>query len=180
MEAILRILHAIDAGLAQFNIEWEVALAQLVGILILAVVVKKFLFGPVGTIMQQREERIVNQLADAEAQQLRADSLRKEYEVHLEKIADEAREKFEQAMKDAETARQRTLQQTQDEVRSLYQRHQSQLAIDREQLRRDLRDELSDIAVMAAARALRGQLTPAIQSAVIDQVIQELGQQSQA
>lgn|GEM_PF-1508303 len=166
--------------LENLGIEWQVALAQLVGILILAVVVKKFLFAPVGTILRQREERIVNQLANAEAQQLQADSLRKEYESHLVGIADEAREKFEQAMKDAETARQRTLQQTQEEIRSLYQRHQSQLELDREQLRRDLRGELSDIAVMAAGRALRGQLTPAIQSAVIDQVIQELGQSQQA
>jgi len=170
----------VEAFLHSLGIEWQVALAQLVGILILAVVVKKFLFAPVGAIMQQREERIVNQLTHAEAQQLQADSLRKEYEAHLAGIADEAREKFEQAMKDAETARQRTLQQTQEEIRSLYQRHQSQLELDREQLRRELRGELSDIAVMAASRALRGQLTPAIQSAVIDQVIQELGTQQQA
>ena len=164
--------------LEQLGIEWQVALAQSIGFIILLVIVRKYLFGPVGSILQQREEQIANQLANAEAHQLHAESLRKEYEAHLARVAEEARERFELAMKDAEAARQRTLSQTQTEVRDLYQRHQSQLEIDREQLRRELRGELSDIAVMAAAKALRGQLTPAIQSAVVDQVIQELGQQA--
>ncbi|MHB0938066.1 MAG: F0F1 ATP synthase subunit B [Armatimonadota bacterium] len=173
-------MHAIEEFLLQFGIHWQVALAQAIGFLILFGIVKRFLFGPVGQIMQQREERIVNQLANAEAQQVRAESLRKEYEDHLTRIADEARERFDVAMKEAEAARQKTLQQTQEEVRALYQRHESQLERDREQLRRDLRGELSDLAVMAAAKALRGQMTPTIQSAVIDQVISELGQSQQA
>jgi len=173
-------MHAIAAALEQFGIEWQVAVAQIAGFLILVIIVAKYLFAPIGQIMQQREEQIVNQLANAEAQQVRAESLRKEYEGNLANIADEARARFDLAVKDAEAARQRTLQQTQEEIHALYQRHQSQLELDREQLRRDLRGELSDIAVMAAAKALRGQLTPAIQSAVIDQVIEELGAQHQA
>jgi len=173
-------MSGVATFLASLGIDWRVALAQAIGFLILFAIVRRYLFAPVGQIMRQREEQIVNQLTNAEAQQLRAESLRQEYEEHLAKIADEAREKFDQAVREAEAARQRTLQQTQEEMRALYQRHQTQLELDREQLRRDLRGELSDIAVMAAARALRGQLTPAIQSAVIDQVIQELGTQQQA
>jgi ATPase subunit of ABC transporter with duplicated ATPase domains len=64
------------------------------------------------------------------------------------------------------------------EIQSLLERHQTQLALEREQLRRELRQEMSDIAVMAASKALRSQLTPNIQSAVIDQVISELDQSS--
>jgi F-type H+-transporting ATPase subunit b len=173
-------MSGVATFLASLGIDWRVALAQAIGFLILFAIVRRYLFAPVGQIMRQREEQIVNQLANAEAQQLRAESLRQEYEEHLANIADDAREKFDQAVREAEAARQRTLQQTQEEMRALYQRHQTQLELDREQLRRDLRGELSDIAVMAAARALRGQLTPAIQSAVIDQVIQELGSQQQA
>ena len=170
-------LHSINAFLENLGIEWKVALAQSIGFLILLAVVRRFLFKPVGAIMQQREEQIANQLTNAEAQQLRAESLRKEYEDHLARVADEARARFEQAMKDAEAARQQSLAQAQAEVRELYQRHQDQLSLDRENLRRELRGELSDLAVMAAAKALRGQMTSNIQSAVIDQVIRELGQQ---
>jgi len=163
--------------LRSLGIEWQIALAQAMGIVLLVFIVRKYMFSPLGAIMQQRQEQIANQLANAEAHQLRAESLRKEYEERLSTIADEARQRFEVAAKDAEAARQRTLAQTQAEVRDLYQRHEAQLEVDREQVRRELRGELSDIAVMTATKALRGQLTPAMQSAVIDQVIQELGQQ---
>ncbi len=163
----MEILHSL-------GIEPQVVVAQAIGFVVLLLVVRKFLFAPVSDILQQREEQIANNLASAEAQQVKAESLRKEYEAHLAQIADEARAKFEQTMKDAEAARQRTLQHTQDEIRELYQRHETQLGLERDQLRRELRAEMSDIAVLAASKALHGQITPTIQAAVIDQVISEL------
>lgn len=167
-------MEAFTTFLEQLNIEWQVVIAQAIGFVVLLGVVWAFLFKPIRGIMQQREEQIANALAHAEAEQLRAESLRKDYEAHLSQIAEEARARFDQAVKDAEAARQKSLEQAQTEVRDLYQRHEKQLELDREQLRRELRGELSDIAVEAASKALRGQMTPTIQSAVVDQVIQEL------
>lgn len=162
--------------LKDLGIEPAVVLAQSVSFLILLGVLWRYLYGPIESIMRQRQEQVANSLANAEAQQLQAASLRKEYEGHLANVADEARAKLEQAMKDAEAARVRLLETAQDEVRDLHQRAQAQLALEREQLRRELRAEMSDIAVMAAAKALRTQLTPTLQTAVIDQVIRDLDQ----
>ena len=170
----MEFLQAVNAYLLNFGIEWQVVVAQAIGFVVLLASVWRVLFKPIAGIMRRREEQIANSLAHAEAEQLRAESLRKDYESRLTEIADEAHARFEQAMKDAETERQHRLEQAQAEIRDLYQRHEKQLDLDREQLRRDLRGELSDIAVEAAAKALRGQMTPTIQSAVVDQVIREL------
>ncbi len=56
-------MQAIASFLEQFGIEWQVALAQAVGFVILFAIVRQFLFRPIGEIMRQREEKIVNQLA---------------------------------------------------------------------------------------------------------------------
>jgi F-type H+-transporting ATPase subunit b len=156
------------------NIEWPVVFAQILAVIALFFVLQRFLYRPLAAIMRQREEQVAEHLATAEAQQKKAEGLRAEYEAHLAQIAEEARAKLDAAIKDAEGARQRALAQTQTEVRELHDRGQQQLVLEREQLRRELRSELSDIAVLAASRALRGQITPAIQTAVIDQVIREL------
>lgn len=169
MEGFLHLLESL-------GIEWQVALAQAMALLVLLVVVAKFLFEPFAGIMRQRQEQIANELANAEAQQVRAESLRKEYEAHLTAIADEARAKMDQAMKDAETARQRVLDAAQAEIRELHERNQAQLTLEHEQLRRALRAEMADVAITAATKALRNQLTPAIQQAVNDQVIHDLEQ----
>lgn len=163
-----------DTIFKSLGIEWPVVIAQSISFLVLLVILWKFLYRPLESIMRQRQEQIANHLTSAEAQQMQAESLRKEYEAHLSNIADEARAKLDVALKDADAARQRLLEAAQAEIRELHQRHQAQLALDREQLKRELRGEMSDIAVMAATKALRSQLTPQLQSAVIDQVISEL------
>lgn len=160
--------------LHSLGIEPQVVIAQAIAFLILLVVVQRFLFKPFNSILQQRQEQIANNLANADAQREKAEALRKDYEAHLAGIADEAREKLEQATRDAEAARQRLLESAKTEIDELHRRNVAQLALEREQLRRELRTEMADIAVMAAGKALRAQLTPALQTAVNDQVIAEL------
>jgi F-type H+-transporting ATPase subunit b len=158
------------------GIDWRVIIAQGIGLIVLFLFLRQYLFGPVSQILRQRKEQIANSLAGADAQHVEAESLRKEYQARLDGIADEARMRLDQAVKDAEVARQRLLEQAQTDIRALHERSQAQLALDREQLRRDLRTEMADIAVMAAGKALREQMTPGLQSAVVDQVIRELEQ----
>lgn len=158
-------------------IDWKIVIAQAVSFLVLVVVVRVYLFGPINSIIRQRQEQIANSLSGADAQKQQAESLRMEYESRLSSIADEAHSRIEQAMKDAEVARQRIIDQAHGEIRELQDRNQAQLALERERLRRELRADMSDIAVLAATKALRGQLTPTLQSAVVDQVIAELDKQ---
>ena len=162
------------AFLQGLGIDPMVFVAQFVSFAVLVVVLRVYLYHPIEDILRQRSEQIANSLSSAETHKAQAESLRKEYEVRLASIADEARARLEQAVKDGEMARQRLLENTQAEIRELHARSDAQLALDRDQLRRELRSEMADISVMAASRALRGQMTQAIQAKVIDQVMTEL------
>lgn len=162
--------------LTSLGIEGPVVIAQIISFVVLLILLGKFLYKPLQEITKQRQETIANHLAAAEAQQQHAADLRKEYEGHLASIADEARAKLDQAVKDAEVARQRMLEEAHTEIQEMHARHQAQLSLEREQLRRELRSDMSDIAVLAATKALRSQLTPELQTAVIDQVIREFDQ----
>lgn len=156
------------------HIDGQVVIAQSIAFLVLLIGLGKFLYKPIEAIMRQRQEQIARSLDGAEVQRTKAEELKKEYEAHLTNIADEAKARLDQAMRDAEAARQRLLDAANVEIHELHERHLGQLALEREQLRRDLRNEMSEIAVMAAGKALRSQLTPTLQSAVVDQVILEL------
>jgi F-type H+-transporting ATPase subunit b len=162
--------------ITSLGIDWNVVIAQAASLLILLALLKFVLYTPFEGMLRQREESIANNLAGAEAQQAKAAAVRREYEGHLATIDDERRERLEQAAKDAEAARQQLLDTAQAEIKALYARHEAQLALEREQLRRALRQEMSDVAVSAATKALRARMTPELQSAVIDQVINEMGQ----
>jgi F-type H+-transporting ATPase subunit b len=163
-------------ALQSLGIDPSVALAQSISLLILIGVLWGVLYKPFQALVRQREETVANHLANAEAQSIRAQSIRKEYEDNLAHVADEARQRLDQATKDAEAARQRMLDTAQAEIHDLYARHEAQLALEREQLRRELRKEMSAIAVLAAEKALRAKMTPELQSAINDQVLSELDQ----
>ena len=163
----MEILHSL-------GIEVPVVIAQSIAFLILMGVLIKYLYRPIETIMRVRSEKIADSLSGAEAQRQQAEALRVQYEGQLANIADEARVKMAQAVKDGEAAQQRLIEAARAEIHELHERNTAQLALDREQLRRDLRSEMSEIAVLAATKALRTQLTPTLQSAVIDNVIKEL------
>lgn len=155
-----------------------VVLAQSLSFLVLLFVVRKYLFGPVDTIMQHRQEQIANSLTGAEQQRMQAESVHRQYQAQLDNIADEAQARLDQAVKDAEAARQRMMEQTQADLRDLRERHEAELARDRERLRRELRAEMSDIAVLAADKALRQQMTPDVHTSVNNQIIAELAKLS--
>lgn len=156
------------------GINFQVVAAQILALIVLLLLLWFYLYRPIEAIMRQRREQIANSLSGAEQQHEQAESLKKEYESHLANIAEEARMKLDQALKDAEAARQRILDSARVEIQELHERGRAQMALEREQLRRELRSEMSEIAVMAAEKALRSQVTPAIQSAVVDNVIREL------
>ena len=98
------------------HIDPTVALAQLVAFVILLAFLVFYLYRPMEAILQQRKEQIAKHLANADQERVRAEALRKEYEAHLAGIADEARAKLDQAMKDAEAARQRLLRRPHREI----------------------------------------------------------------
>jgi F-type H+-transporting ATPase subunit b len=167
---------AIVEILENLGLDPNVVIAQSIAFVVLLVLLWRFLYRPFEAILQQRQQQIASGLSSADTERMRAEALRQEYEAHLANIAEEARQRLEQAVQDAEAARQRMLETAQGEIRDLHRRAEAQLALDRERLRRELRTEVSEIAVMAAAKALRGQLTPSLQTAVVDQVLRDFEQ----
>ncbi len=158
------------------HIEWAVVGAQAISFIVLLFLLKKFLYGPLEEIMKMRTGQISKSLSSADEQNKNAEELRVKYEQHLANIAEEARIRMEQSIKDSEAERRRMLELASAEIRELQARGQAQLALDHERLRHELRAEMSEVAVLAASKALRSQMTPQIQAAVIDQLIQELDQ----
>ncbi len=147
--------------LRMLDIEVPVVLAQTIGILLLIVLYRRFLHRPFRELLRKRQEAISGKISAAEELERKAGILRKDYEQRLAGISDEAKSRIDQAVKDAEAARSRLLESTQNEIRDLYRQHEKELAFERERARRKLRSEIMDLAVAAATKALRNQMTPA-------------------
>jgi F-type H+-transporting ATPase subunit b len=165
----------VEQILKSLNVEIPVLIAQLTSFVVLIFVLIKFLYRPIENILQQRADSISGNLTAAEEERKKADFYRQQYEEQLANVADEARLKLEQAVKDAEQTRERMIADVKAEIKEIQERSQEQLNQDREKLRYEIRTEMAEIAVGAAKRALRGNMTKQLSSDIYDSIITEIG-----
>ncbi len=161
--------------LKSLNVEIPVLIAQLTSFVVLIFVLMKFLYRPIENILQQRADSIAGNLSAAEEERKKANEFRQQYEAQLASVAEEARIKLEQAVKDAELTRERMIAEVKNEIIEIQNKAQEQLKQERDKLRYEIRTEMAEIAVNAAKRALRGNMTQQLSSAIIDSVINEIG-----
>ena len=140
-------------------------------LLVLYLLMRKFLFGPVNAILDSRAKAIEDGLSQARQQQEEAEKLRGQYEAQLEQSREEAGQIIAQARSQSEALYQDTLAQAQAQAKKLLEENQERVRRDRENMLRSVRQEVADLAVAAAEKV-------AVNSnQAIDAFLQEAGDQ---
>ena len=149
-----------------YTILWTV-----VNLLVLYLLMRKFLFGPVNAILDGRAKAIEDGLTQARQQQEEAQQLHSQYEAEIAQSKDEASQIIAQAKAQSEALYQRTLADAQAEAKKLLEENQERNLRDRENMLRSVRQEVAQLAVVAAEKV-------AVDSnQAIDSFLQEAGEQ---
>jgi F-type H+-transporting ATPase subunit b len=132
-----------------------------VNFLILLWVLQRFLYRPVLNMLDQRATRIRESMEQADA--IRAETARLEQESRdiLENARREGQSLLAQANRNAERIMAEARQQAQEEAKRLVERAQAALARERDQAFQELRQQVADLAVMAASQVVRRSLDDA-------------------
>jgi F-type H+-transporting ATPase subunit b len=125
-------------------------LIQAVAFLLLLIVLTKFAFRPLLNILEARQENIRNDLDQAESRRLEMERLQKDYEERLAKIEDEARDKIQQAIKQAEGIRDEILTKARTESEQVLAVGRAEIDRDRIRSMAQMRNEIADLAIHAA------------------------------
>ena len=161
--------------LETLGIEPRFILVSLVGFLILMFVLMKYAFGPVVAILNARQDKIRGDLDEAAARREEMIALQRDYETRLAHIEDEARDKIQNAVKEAQSARDEILNRARDEAANIVRRGQEEIDAERAKSLVDARDQIVDIATLMARRAATQDLNAAGQSNLIDEAIAKIG-----
>ena len=149
-----------------YTILWTV-----VNLLVLYLLMRKFLFGPVNAILDGQAKAIEDGLTQARQQQEEAQQLHSQYEAEIAQSKDEASQIIAQAKAQSEALYQRTLADAQAEAKKLLEENQERNLRDRENMLRSVRQEVAQLAVVAAEKV-------AVDSnQAIDSFLQEAGDQ---
>lgn len=164
------------ALLRQLGIDPAVLLLQVIAFLLLYLLLRRFLFRPVLRIMAQREAEIAEALEAGQRAKAELAHIAEERARVLSQAREEGREEVRRAVHEGEQARERILREARQEAQELRQRAREAIALEQEQARLALREQVVDLALLAASQAVLRHLDPETHRQVVDDFIAGLGQ----
>lgn len=151
------------------NVIWTV-----VDLLILFLLMKKFLFGPVTAMLDQRAAAINADLDDAKAQKQAADVLLADHERQIGEARAEAGRIVADAKRRAEAAYEQKLAQAQEEIQRMQQQAARQIEADRRVMLAQTRREIARLSLLAASKVAQQRMDADNEFALVDDFLSEM------
>lgn len=156
------------------KVDWNL-LFNIINILVLYLLLKRFLFKPVTSIMEKRSNTVKASLDDAENEKNEASRLKREYEEALRSAEGKAADIILEAKDRA--AREQERQQKEAVEAAVRLREDTRKAIELEQklALEKLKSEVAGIAILAASKVLQSNISAEANRKLLDDFLSEAG-----
>ena len=148
------------------NLNWEI-IWVFVNLLILFLLMKKFLFGPITKLLDERAKGVADTLDQAETQLAEAERQKAEYTQQLASARGEAAHIVEEARKRADLAYSRRMDEAAQAAR--------QRAADREAMLASAQKQVADLVLLTTAKVSQRTLDADADRAMLDALLEEVG-----
>lgn len=150
---------------------------QLLVFLVLLALLKKFAWGPLMGIMKQREEHIANEINSAENSRLEAKKLLEEQRSLLKEARTEAQGLIENARKQGDVQREEIIAAARAEAERVKETAMIEIDQEKEKAVAAIREQVASLSVLIASKVIEKELTAEDQDKLINQYIQEAGEE---
>ena len=151
------------------------ALFVLLNTLTIFFVAKKFLFGPVMKMIEDRQNEIDGMYSDAGAARDKAAAMQAEYAARLSDANAEGERIVKDAVARAQRREEAILRQASLEAQAIVDKAVADAALEKKKAINDAKDEISGISLAIAEKVVERNLAAADQQKLIDQFIDNLG-----
>jgi F-type H+-transporting ATPase subunit b len=142
--------------------------------LVVLFVLKKYAFGPIQQMIDQRRERIEQAIAEADSAREEARKLLEEHRKLIGQAKSESEEILGEARRLAEAQRDRVKQETEEDRQRRLEETRRQIDQATAQALGQIRDEVGKLSLLAAEKITRKSLTDADQQRLIDEALAEI------
>ena len=143
--------------------------------LLLIVLIKKFAWGNITSIFEERTKKISDDIDSAESARKNAEVLEQKREEALAGSREEAATIVETAKKTAEKNKASILADTTEEVSRLKQKANQEIAQSKAEALRSIKGDVADLSIDLASKIIGQTLDKEAQSQLIDSYIDKLG-----
>lgn len=148
---------------------------NMINLVILFLLLRKFLFRPLMDIMEKREAMIADGLKNASDQQAKAMEMKQQYEDALSGAKDESARLIEQAKKEAKAEYDRIVTDAGAEAERYMKQAKEAMDTQREQTIREMKSQVATLAMDAARKVLANEDPAVSGQAAYDQFLKEAG-----
>ena len=143
--------------------------------LILLALLKKFAWGPLMGVMDQRAEMIANEIEQAEKSRIESKEMLEEQRALLKEAQTNAQAIVESAREQGENQREEIVKAARNEVARMKEAAQLEIASEREKAIQAVREEFVSLSVLAASKVLGKQVSEEDNRALIEETIAKAG-----
>jgi F-type H+-transporting ATPase subunit b len=155
------------------NAQWGLIFWTLVTFGISAFILWKFVFIPLQRVIDERRSNIQESIDTASETRKEAAQLLEEYKETLARVRAEADEIVENAKRAGEETRNEVVTGARTEAERLVGRAHDQIERDTQAALQKLRDEVSDLTLLAAEKVVGRSLTPADHKRLVEEALEE-------
>jgi F-type H+-transporting ATPase subunit b len=152
-------------------------LFQLAMFIILMALLKKFAWGPLMGIMKERETHVAGEIAAAEISRQEAKGILEEQRKLLKEARIDAQGLIESAKKQGELQREEIIALSHEEAVRMKDAAKVEIEQQKEKAVAAIREQITSLSVLIASKVIEKELTAADQEKLINDYIQEAGEE---
>ena len=148
---------------------------MIIAIFVLYFAMSYFLFEPAKKVLKNRQDKIKNELDEAQTNMEQANALKAEYEEKLKDIEKEKQEILSEARKNALKNESEIIEKAKEEAARIMERAQTEAALEKQKLADDVKKEMITVASAMAGKVVAASMNTQIQEQLIDETLKEIG-----
>ncbi|WP_425434285.1 F0F1 ATP synthase subunit B [Lentibacillus persicus] len=152
-------------------------LMQLFFFIVLIALVRKFAWGPLMNVMQQREEYVAGEIEAAEQSRAEAEKAREEAAEQLKQTKQEASQIIEDARNAGTKQEQDIIESARQEADRIKVSAREEIENEKEKAIQTLQDQVSSLSVLIASKVIEKEISEQDQEELINEYIKEVGEE---
>lgn len=151
------------------------AILLAIAVFVLFLLMSYLLFNPVRKMLEDRKNKIKNDIDSAIADKKDAAAIKAEYEEKLKNVDKEAEEILSEARKKALNNEARIVEQAREEAARIIQHANEEAELEKKRVLDEMKQEMISIASMMAGKVVAASIDTTIQDTLVEETLKEIG-----
>ena len=164
-----------------FNLDFQLlhdACLTAVSVFFLFLLLSYLLFNPVHDMLKRRQEKIQNDIDTAKKDKEDAGVLKEQYEDKLKNVNEEADEILADARKRAKANENHIIAEAKEEAARIIKQAQVEAELEKQKAQDEIKNEMINIAALMAGKVIGGKMDTAVQDALVEETLREVGDET--